>query len=76
MQALMKFTIYRFSPGGVGGAGVIGEADGWVDGSSKLLCVAVDHARTLPHKFVDLVGVGGICLDVPHKQSSDRHHLL
>ena len=55
---------------------MVGEADGWVDGASKLLRMAVDHARTLAHEFIDLVGVGGICLNVSHQQSSDRHHLL
>ena len=55
---------------------MVGEADGWVDGTSELLRVAVDHARTLAHEFVDLVGIAGAGLDVPHKQSCDRHHLL
>ena len=55
---------------------MVGEADGWVDGASKLLRMAVDHARTLAHEFIDLVGIGGICLNVSHQQSSDRHHLL
>ena len=65
-----------FAPGGVGGAGVVGEADGRVDGSSKLLRVTVNHAWTLSDEFVDLVGIAGAGLDVPHKQSCDRHHLL
>ena len=55
---------------------MVGETDGWVDGSSKLLRVAVYHTRTLPHQLVDLVGVAGAGLNVPHQQSSDRHHLL
>ena len=55
---------------------MVGEADGWVDGTSKLLSMAVDHTRTLTHKLVDLVGIGGICLNVPHQQRSDGHHLL
>ena len=64
------------SPGGVGRARVVGEADGRVDGASKLLCVAVDHARTLSDKLADLVGVGRVGLDVPDQQGRDGHHLL
>ena len=64
------------SPGGVGRARVVGETDGGVDRASKLLCVAVDHARTLSDELADLVGVGRVGLDVPDQQGRDGHHLL
>ena len=64
------------SPGGVRRAGVVGETDGRVDRASELLCVAIDHARTLSDQLADLVGVGRVGLDVPDQQGRDRHHLL
>ena len=64
------------SPGRVAGAGVVGEADGWVDCSAELRRAAVDHAWPGAHQLVDFVGVGGARLDVAHQHRCDPNHFF